>query len=169
MIGILGFLLVILIIAVIFISVLGWHLFIALAVGLPVTLFVMRWLQKMEMKNPKYRKRIEAEKRKKRREELKLRQIKYEQIIGRFGKLVNYEEYKAGTICIGISQACKGKKSKGALVCKNCYLAQGFDRPIGFAQSGGGATKDELGEMIVARLGYRKKSPSLWERGGPIS
>jgi len=164
MIGIIGFLLILCVVIIIIIAAVGWQTVVALAIGLPIALFIAFLIQKMRMRNPKYRRRIEAEKRKKRREELKTEQAQYDRIIAHFGRLINYEEYKAGTVCIGLGQDCKGKKSKGALVCKNCYLAQGFDRPIGFAQSGGGATKDELGEIIVARLGYRKTSLGLWER-----
>ena len=164
MIGIIGFLLILCVVIIIIIAAVGWQTVVALGIGLPMALFIVFWIQKMRMRNPKYRKGIESEKRKKRREEQKSKQAQYARIITRFGKLINYEEYKAGTVCIGLSQGCKDKKSKEALVCKNCYLAQGFDRPIGFAQSGGGATKDELGEIIVARLGYRKTSPGLWER-----
>lgn len=67
-----------------------------------------------------------------------------------------FEKYVAGTICIGLSPYCKGKKSKGAIVCKACYMAQGFDRPIGFAQSGGGATREGLIGKVAARLSFQK-------------
>ena len=67
-----------------------------------------------------------------------------------------FEKYVAGTVCVGLSPYCRGKKSKGAMVCKACYMAQGFDRPIGFAQSGGGATREELFGKVVARLSFQK-------------
>ena len=67
-----------------------------------------------------------------------------------------FEKYVAGTICIGLSPYCRGKKSKGAMVCKACYMAQGFDRPIGFAQSGGGATREELVGKVASRLSFQK-------------
>jgi len=85
-------------------------------------------------------------------------------VISRFGKLITYEEYEEGNACIGLSSRCKGTKSRGATVCKECYLAQGFDRPIGFAQSGGGATKGELKGVVLKRLGYYETGNGTWKR-----
>lgn len=162
--GVIGFFLVVGFIVLIVAAIAGWEIVVALAIGLPLAILVGFWIDKIRMRNLEYRRRIEWEKRKKRQTELKRKQERNEQLIARFGKLITYEEYKAGTACIWLSPYCKGRKSRRAIVCKNCYLAQGFDRPLGFAQSGGGATKDELGQMVVARLGYHRIGPGQWRR-----
>lgn len=168
MFGVIAFLLLIGFMLFIAVALMGWELVIGLPVALGIAWLVTMAIERLRTRNPEYRRRKEQEKLKSAREEAKRKEEEHERrhigIIAQFGNIVTYEEYLAGTTCIGLSPYCKGRKSRGAIVCKNCYLAQGFDRPIGFAQSGGGATKDELGQMVVARLGYHRVGPGQWQR-----
>lgn len=75
----------------------------------------------------------------------------------RSGKLTpdevcSLENYLKGKICIGLSPYCVGKKSKTAVVCCMCYRAQGRYNPIGFAQGGGGPTREQLIQKVLERL-----------------
>jgi hypothetical protein len=75
----------------------------------------------------------------------------------RSGKLTpdevrSLEDYLIGKTCIGLSPNCVGRKSKTAVVCSMCYRAQGRNNPIGFAQSGGGATREQLIRKVLGRL-----------------
>lgn len=175
--GVIAFLLLIGFMLFIAVALMGWKTVVGIPTGLITAILVVAviaaGIEKLRMRNPEYRKRKKQEELKRKKEEVKRtweetkkkeeeRKRQYARIIAQFGKLVTYDEYLAGMTCIGLSPYCRGKKSRGAVVCKNCYLAQGFDRPIGFAQSGGGATKDELGQMVVARLGYHKVGPGQW-------
>lgn len=63
-----------------------------------------------------------------------------------------FHRYVRGTTCIGLSPYCRITKSKGAIVCRNCRIAQGSPNPIGFAQSGGMLTRQELSRLVLEKL-----------------
>lgn len=63
-----------------------------------------------------------------------------------------FDRYVKGTTCIGLSLYCRITKTKGAIVCKNCRIAQGSPNPIGFAQSGGMLTREELSRLVLEKL-----------------
>lgn len=62
------------------------------------------------------------------------------------------QNYLAGRTCIGLSPYCIGRKSRTAVVCSTCYRAQGRYNPIGFAQGGGGPTREQLIKKVLERL-----------------
>ena len=68
----------------------------------------------------------------------------------RIGEL--FSNYVQGRTCIGLSRYCRITKSKGAIVCRNCRAAQGSPHPIGFAQSGGMLTRQELSRLVMEKL-----------------
>lgn len=63
-----------------------------------------------------------------------------------------FDRYVQGTTCIGLTQYCRISKSKGAIVCRNCRIAQGSPNPIGFAQSGGMLTREQLSRLVLEKL-----------------
>ncbi len=130
-------------------------LFVGLIVALMIVIVIVKFALIVLGRDPETGEKVDSPEYRKRKQE------EHEKLEALQARL---EDYVTGTACIGLSPYCKGRKSRGAIVCKNCYLAQGFDRPIGFAQSGGGATKGELGQMVVARLGYQKVGPGQWRR-----
>jgi hypothetical protein len=85
------------------------------------------------------------EKQKRLQEERKARQRRE-----RIGEI--FDRYVRGTTCIGLSPYCRITKSKGAIVCRNCRIAQGSPNPIGFAQSGGMLTRQELSRLVLEKL-----------------
>lgn len=46
-----------------------------------------------------------------------------------------------------ICPKCGGPKIEKAYLCKRCYHQLPKDRPIGFAQGGGGPTREDMSEM----------------------